>query len=285
MLKHASCPVCDAPNTFKVRYHLYNSDLLQCNNCNHYFFETIPTDEELTQHYQTYPHNLPLSDITIKRYNELLDRFEKYRSTNNILDYGCGDGYFLQEAKKRNWNVYGVEFDKKSIEICTAKGINMITIDSITSYTNYFDVVTAFEVIEHLTYPGKFLKIIYNILNINGVFYGTTPNFNSLTRYIRGAAWRVIEYPEHLMYFTSGALKRSFQKNQFKILDVMTTGIDIHEWTKRKRTNYQHNISAIEASRENFESGYRKLIKKCINLLLNLLKCGDSLKWLVQKIK
>ena len=118
------------------------------------------------------------------RYNELLDIFERYRKTSNILDIGCGVGYFLEEAKKRNWNVYGTEYSEQAVNICTEKGLNVKkgTTSSINFDKEFFDIITSFEVIEHINNPLEEIQSIYNILRDDGIFYLTTPNINSITR-------------------------------------------------------------------------------------------------------
>ena len=85
------------------------------------FCSKIPTERELSNHYQSYSREDYLSEITIKRFNELFDSFEPYRQTNKILDIGCGVGFLMEIAKKRGWEVYGTEFTQDAIDICEAK--------------------------------------------------------------------------------------------------------------------------------------------------------------------
>ena len=64
-----------------------------------------PTPAELNQYYTNYPAVTELTEITRKRYLELLDRFEPFRKTNKLIDVGCGSGLFLQVAAERGWGV------------------------------------------------------------------------------------------------------------------------------------------------------------------------------------
>jgi SAM-dependent methyltransferase len=66
-----------------------------------------------------------VSPLTIDSYNKLLDGMEKYRKLNTLIDVGCGKGWFLLEARKRGWDVYGTEFSDEAIRICIAAGIEM----------------------------------------------------------------------------------------------------------------------------------------------------------------
>ncbi len=124
MKNHVNCLICKSDRL--VNLESYSSTFLcKCKDCGFVFSKKIPTSDELIKHYSNYGRNDYLSPITVKRYNELLDYFEKYRKTNKILDVGCGIGYFLEEAKKRNWEVYGTEYTDVAIDICTSKGISM----------------------------------------------------------------------------------------------------------------------------------------------------------------
>ena len=282
---HNSCIGCDSKSLKSLKR--YNaSSLVKCENCSLIFSKKIPSALELKEHYQEYGRNDYLSPITIKRYNEILDKFEKYRKTGNLLDVGCGIGYFLVEAKKRGWNVYGTEFTQSAIDICNNKGIETnIGILNPNNYNNVeFDVVTSFEVIEHINNPNEDLQNIYSILRKGGLFYITTPNFNSLNRFYLKENWNVIEYPEHLAYYTKKTLKNLMQKNGFKTISNKSTGISITriKTSKNKSVENSENISANtddEKLRNKIEkNSILKFIKTITNSLLNLFGVGDSLK-------
>ena len=114
--QHNHCLICSSSNLTILP--AYQKDyLVQCMSCKFVFCNRIPTNDELLNHYKKYNRGNELSPITLLRYNELLDKFEQFRQTNNILDIGCGDGYFLEAAKNRGWNVYGTEFTDEAIEI------------------------------------------------------------------------------------------------------------------------------------------------------------------------
>ena len=124
MASHTNCLICGS-NKIKTLNGYEHAHLVKCKNCHFVFSLQIPTQQELICHYEGYGRDDYLSDITIKRYNEVLDEFEKYRKNNRILDIGCGVGYFLEVAKQRGWDVYGTEFTDEAVQICEDKGIQM----------------------------------------------------------------------------------------------------------------------------------------------------------------
>ena len=205
---HHNCIICSSK--FLIPLKEYESThLCKCNSCGFVFSQKAPTQEELTTHYQGYGRNDHLSPITVKRYQELLDQLEKYRKTNRLIDVGCGIGYFLDEAKKRGWEVYGTEFTDEAVQICRDKGIQITKgkLDTTNYKEGMFDVITSFEVIEHINNPVEEVRDFSNILRKGGVVYATTPNFNSLLRYRLKSAYNIICYPEHLSYYTPKTIK------------------------------------------------------------------------------
>ena len=199
-----TCVLCGSPHLVLLKGYEQNY-LVKCSSCDFVFCQRKPTAEELKVHYGLYPRANAISEITLKRYSGLLDAFEPYRKTNNIIDVGCGDGFFLEVAKRRKWNVFGTEFTKEAIDVCEQKGIQM-TVSPLNSNlypSDFFDIITSFEVIEHINNPKEELKSFYSILRKGGIVYVTTPNFNSISRNILKSRWNIIEYPEHLSYYTT----------------------------------------------------------------------------------
>jgi len=249
------------------------------------FEKRIPGSEELQKHYAGYSRNDYLSPVTIRRYQELLDFFEPYRRTGKILDLGCGVGYFLEEAARRGWQVYGTEFTDEAVRICRDKGIQMkqgrTTADMFPQ--DSFDIITSFEVIEHINYPLEEMNCIRRFLRHGGLFYCTTPNFNALERYRLKAAYRVIAYPEHLSYYTPHTFHYLMRRNGMKKIFLRTTGLSISTLLGDKKT--QGAAGAVSADskdeklRESLDSGkFMRLVKSVLNALLSFSGLGNSLK-------
>ena len=270
--------------------------LCQCRNCSMVFSCINPTPEQLENHYKGYGRNDYLSPITIKRYHEILDAFEAVRKTNRILDVGCGIGYFLDVAKSRGWEVYGTEYTDSAVTICEDKGITMHA--GALNPQNYsaesFDVITSFEVIEHINTPNEEVQRIFSLLRKGGYFYVTTPNFNSLLRYYLGPKYNVIGWPEHLSYYTPKTLTALMLNHGFKKVWVQSTGISITRFitsrSKQENANPEEGTEFVSAHtddeklRTRLESNsFMAIAKKAINFILTLTGKGDALKGLFQK--
>lgn len=285
---HNKCLICDSERIRDMKdYEVIR--LCRCSNCNFVFSRIIPTKQELYNYYQGYGLNSYLSPLTIKRYNQLLDKFEPYRKTNKILDFGCGTGYFLIEAKKRGWEVYGVELSQEAIKQCVQKNIS--TSKDIIHILGYekemFDVIVSIEVLEHINNPNEELTNFRSILRKGGLVYVTTPNFNSVLRHYLKAKYNIIKYPEHLTYYTPATLKKVFEINGFKKIKIETTGLSSTRLKTSKGKSTQRIISPVsddEKIRNSIEDKiHMRLLKRTVNSLLTVIGSGDSLKgWFVK---
>lgn len=260
--------------------------LVKCGDCGLVFGKEDPSPEELTAHYTNYPRYQTLSPITEKRYNELLDKFESYRKTNNLIDLGCSNGLFLECAKKRGWNVYGTEYAQECIDYCAKNNITVFKSDKLPPefFKLQFDVVTSFEVIEHINTPNPEMDFIKKILRKGGAHYVTTPNFRSISRLLLKEKWNVIEYPEHLTYYTAKTLNDLMIKHGFKKQFLVTTGVSLLRFNQSRgkdEINRTLNNNVDENLRESIEKNILlQWVKNFLNFLLNAFKIGDAMKGL-----
>jgi 2-polyprenyl-3-methyl-5-hydroxy-6-metoxy-1,4-benzoquinol methylase len=277
------CLVCGSPAiTAWPRYrHIH---LMRCSQCRFVFSGKIPSTQELLNLYSSYGRNDYLSPITIKRFHEILDGLEPVRQTNRMLDVGCGIGYFLAEAAKRKWEVYGTEFTPEAVEICRGKGINMQegSLNPAHYAPESFDVIISIEVIEHINHPREEVQKFARLLRPGGVVYLTTPNFNSVSRKILHEKWNVLSYPEHLCYYTPKTLTRLFAGFGFRREKIKTTGVSITRLRSSATGIAEVAVAAgsqDEKLRRKFESSFLlQRVKSVVNGLLNLTGTGDHLK-------
>ncbi len=200
---------------------------------------------------------------------------------------------FLVEAKNRGWDVHGTEYTDEAIAVCKRKGITMkqgkLSKDWFPE--GHFDIVTSFEVIEHINNPREETANINHILREGGLFYFTTPNFNAIERYVLKEKYNVIEYPEHLCYYTKKTINYLLKNAGFRKLRLLTTGFSISR-LKVSMGNAASNERSINNStderiRASFETNrLKKFVKKTINSALNIFGVGSSLKgWYLKSSK
>ncbi len=286
---HSRCLITNAQDLYPLKGYEKNY-LVKSKSSGFVFCSKIPTDEEILKHYTNYPIGYGVdSAITTIRINEVLDGFEKFRKTNNMLDVGCGPGLFLIEAKKRGWEVYGTEFTDNQLAYLHDKGINTLkgklTNDSFED--ELFDVIISSEVIEHINNPLEEMIHFHRLLRKGGLVYLTTPNCNAIERFLLKGDYAIIEYPEHLCYYTPKTIDLLLTNNGFNKLKITTTGVSIariKKSIKRKNNESTEHVFSDESIREQLEFGYKRYIKLFINGMLNLFGIGNSLKaWYVKE--
>lgn len=283
-MNHTKCILCNGTKLHSLD-EFKECGLVKCDSCSFVFSKFIPSKKDLIDYYSgNYDRTSYFSPITRKRYEELLDKFESYRRTNKILDIGCGYGFFLEVAKERGWEVYGVEITQKAVDTCEEKGINMFMgdISEVSFDEDSFDVVVSIEVIEHLNDPNTFLSKSYSLLRKGGLMYVTTPNFNSYLRHQLKADYDVICYPNHLSYFSVKTLKRAFVQNGFKKQKIKTTGMSVTRVKTSKGKSQQEFVSETsddEMIRYRIEKNvFLRAMKNVINSTLSILRIGHNIK-------
>ena len=279
MEQHQHCLLCHSPRIRPLKEEYAHAFLVRCEDCGLVFGRRIPSEEELRIHYSGYRRNNPLSPVTIKRYEELLAQFEPYRKSGRILDVGCGDGYFLDVAKKAGWEVYGSEFTDEAVSLCRAKGIHMHQ-GRIQEYKPGmdFDVITSFEVLEHINDGEEHVTHLYRLLRPGGLFYFTTPNFNSMSRRWLGGKWNIIEYPEHLVYYTPATVTRLLKNAGFRRKKLITTGFSPQRFKISAGTAATPGNSDEQLRQKIEGKSWLRLVKKLLNAALSFTRSGDTLK-------
>ncbi len=187
MDRFKKCLICNS-NDLSILKGYEKNHLCKCGNCGFVFSQKIPLHTELLNEYSKYPRDDLISKITLKRYDDLLNFFQKYRIQNNIIDIGAGNGHFIAKAKEAGWNSYATEFDDRAVELCRQKGVTVHKgkLDLSNYQENYFDVIYSSEVIEHINNPVEEIQNYNKILRKEGLNYITTPNLNSISHKLTG---------------------------------------------------------------------------------------------------
>ena len=291
------CPVCGMKNILPLRkfkaLHLY-----KCRDCAFVFDQRKPSNKEFTDHYKQYSYSSlkECSPPTINSYNRLLDEFELYKKTGNILDVGCGQGDFLNEARKRGWRIFGSEYSESAVALLLSRGIKAEQGELTAKMYGdvQFDVITSFEVIEHINNSDTHFKLIYNKLRQGGLFYCTTPNFNALLRYLEKDSFPIICYPEHISFYTKTSLIHQAVLHGFNIKKIQTTGLDLRRlkdqlYRDSTSMSNKNNMRVVKFKTDAFRveveaSRFLRSVKKWTNWLLSATQSGDTLKaYLIKK--
>ena len=160
-------------------------------------------------------------------YDDKYDIFEEILGRKgNILDIGSGTGYFLKRGLDRNWDCLGFEPSK----IAHRYSKNHLGLNVINKFFNekniesidFFDVVHASEVLEHVSNPKDVIHNAWSKLNDNGIICISVPNdynpFQLLLRDYMGYEPWWEQPPHHINYFNMESLKNLLVNNGFNIV-------------------------------------------------------------------
>jgi 2-polyprenyl-3-methyl-5-hydroxy-6-metoxy-1,4-benzoquinol methylase len=147
--------------------------------------------------------------------DRLLAQTLRWRTSGTLVDFGCGDGKFLERAQ-RHFDVWGVEISARAAELArkrvpAARVVHApITEAALPAAT--FDVVTQFSVLEHEWRPLSALRAAHAALKPGGMTLLKVPNYASWNRRVMGKDWCGFRLPDHCNYFTSGTLAAMLRK-------------------------------------------------------------------------
>lgn len=153
----------------------------------------------------------------------------KKLSPGLLLDVGCSDGEWAKYWIYRGWRAFGVDVNSQNVEIAKKKGVQAAVLDlnkdNLPFDSNFFDLIFAGEIIEHLIDTDGFLRELHRCLKPQGHLLLTTPNLASFENRIRILLGR---YPVwfdyglhgsgHIRAYTPRVLKYQLRQNGFSIV-------------------------------------------------------------------
>ena len=195
--------------------------IVKCCNCGLVYKD--PVEKDIKEKYGRLDDKdyLRSKEARIEKFKIDLSKIQKYKKEGKILDIGCGHGLFLGVAKDRGWDAYGIELSKEVCKYGRSLGLNIINkgLEETNFKENSFDVITLWDVIEHVENPSETLKLSNHILKKGGIIVFSTPNIGSLFAKIMGKKWWNL-VNMHLYYFDKKTIKKILEKNGFIVLKI-----------------------------------------------------------------
>lgn len=212
--------------------------LVRCNRCGLLYLNPRPTREELQRHY---PDNYHPFDHAVGSNPSLFVRWARRygilrrcravirkRHEGRLLDVGCATGVFLDEMRRQgNWEVYGVEpaalaasYAREHFGLQVFQG----TLLDAGYPDDFFDVVTMWDVLEHVPNPRGYLDEIRRILKPGGWLIIKVPDPCSWEARLFGPYWIGYDAPRHLFGFPRHVLSRELASLGFCLKEMQCLG-------------------------------------------------------------
>lgn len=213
------CPVCGGMDS-KVHLELDRFQIVRCSGCQFLYVENVLSDAANADYYDDYGGlrfqqgqrvNAKTSLPTIKALGDLRGR--------TLLDVGSGFGFFLAAARDLGMKVTGAELSRHERDYAEKTlGIEMFASLEQVPGDRIFDVVTLWEVIEHLRDPGAMIDMIAPLVRPGGFLVLGTDNFESKAVRTMGAGFPKWIPHQHISLFAPATLKRlATRSGAFKV--------------------------------------------------------------------
>lgn len=237
-IPNVHCPACRSARR-TVRLERFGRKVMQCLDCDVGYMDAFPADVEdvysqtvyLESHEVNYLQNVDYRKkrFAMERLDIIRRHLRKPPSQARLLDVGCGTGWFLEVAKEKGFLVSGQEIGKQLAEYTSKKlGARIHTVPlAELPKSEVFDVITLFDVLEHVTDPRAVLKALRDHLNPGGIGVIFTPNLDSVGIGILRERSSLIMPAEHLFYFTPASLRRIIEETPLEVVEFQTKGMDI----------------------------------------------------------
>ncbi len=236
------CPLCNG-NSYKVvsLTESLEGSLVRCLTCGLIRLHPMPAPDKTAALYECsdyMPNRLQAQSRYMRWENQRDDRFARIVNSPpgpeaRLLDVGCATGTFLNRVRAKGWQVEGVEAGEHLAWFARERyGLNVHTgqIEDVLDCFEFesFDVITLWDVIEHLRQPIEVLNGLYRILKPGGNLYLATPNadgwvaqFHLHTLACWWGIWPHPEPPYHLYQFSRKSLVRALRKVGFVSIELM----------------------------------------------------------------
>lgn len=167
-----------------------------------------------------YMRELPAKELNARSVLRHINDLTKTRGT--LLDVGCGAGIFLNVARDEGWDCYGIEpLAAHAIFARAHFGLNIVTdtLHDDTYPSNFFDVVTAFQVFEHLIHPDREIERIRRILRTGGLVVIEVPDIDTLAvKLLRSKHRHFVQ--DHVSLFSAKTLTLLLNRKGFEIKEI-----------------------------------------------------------------
>jgi 2-polyprenyl-3-methyl-5-hydroxy-6-metoxy-1,4-benzoquinol methylase len=222
------CPICKVPGT--VYKQVGPATYYRCGACETLFQHPMPTLEAMRDYvereyssgvYSDYVSAAALKSLT---FSARAARILRRTGPGRLLDVGASCGYFVDEALKAGFDAYGLELSSEAVASAPEPLRARLTIGDVNTLErrgeSAYDVVTAFDIIEHTFNPVAFLESLRRVARPGSTIAITTPDTGHFLRYVLGARWPMLQPMQHTVLFSSRSLSMALAQAGFTDITV-----------------------------------------------------------------
>ncbi len=220
------CPYCNSIDYEKWGENVRNFSSVKCKKCKIVYLKNPLSNDAQSLYYKNYLNNVHQKKNVKKKQRTimykheldyLIDSIEDFTKINDVLDVGCGGGYFLDLFKKKRKKTYGVEVGLDSY--LTAKKKHTMFYGEFNEKLNIkkkFDLIVMRGVIEHVDDPKQYVHYAQKILKKSGyILITATPNLDCISAEIFKERWTQHRPESHILHLKESHVDQLFSKKKF----------------------------------------------------------------------
>lgn len=286
----SDCALCGGSDSI-THYQTKDYRIIKCNKCGLLFTDPQLTKEKLKKYYTEFADHrylLKYKHQAIERGKKILEMVGRLKRGGDLLDVGCGYGFFLNLAREKGWRTYGLELSQGALKYARATyKLDLFEGDiaEVRLQPKKFDLITLQHVLEHVPMPILVLNKLAKALKDDGILVVVVPNASSLIAKLAGTRWVCFsEVTHHLFHYTAKTLSLLLGLGGFGTLTSMTCqweGRDLMWGMKvflKRFINAEENQGIIKGADQSNWQEEQQMIARGINMWSHLLS------WLMAKL-
>ncbi|MFH1140035.1 MAG: class I SAM-dependent methyltransferase [Pseudomonadota bacterium] len=202
----------------------------RCDGCGLIFVNPVLRDERVLEHYRSESSWVQVLESATQveldrlKYTYGLDLAGPYLAGNSLLDVGAGTGLFLKTAQALDFDPLGVELHRENAARLRREGFTVIDrpLEEAGLAPGRFDLVSLWEVLEHIVHPDRLLEEIRRILKPEGVLLILVPNVDALSARVLHEKSGAFGGHSHVNCFNGPTLARLLSRTGFEVLEMET---------------------------------------------------------------
>ena len=208
----------------------HHPQIVNCQACGYVYANPRWSEDELIEAYaavedETYVTERIGRVLTFQKHLQHMEKWTGAGNGRSLLDIGAYIGVFVEEAQKNGWDAVGVEPSDWAAAEAQERGLNVIvgTQDTPELQGKTFDVITMWDVIEHVDSPSEEMAKAYRLLKPGGWLVMHTMDISSLTAKVMGKRWPWF-MDMHLHYFSQKSMAQMLKNNDYEVIWSGTQG-------------------------------------------------------------
>ncbi len=223
------CYLCKSTKNESWGKPIRNFYAVRCSKCDLVYLKNPLTDTVQNLFYKNYMKNVhqrrkikvfQRSKMYQIEFNYLTSSIgiKNFKKIKNVLDVGCGGGFFLDLFKRNKIKTYGTEVGEDSfLEAKKKHQMYYGEFNKKMKITKKFDLIIMRGVVEHVTNPRAYITLAKKLIKKNGFFFITaTPNLESIMAKIFKERWTLHTPETHIMHLKESHLDSMIENKNFK---------------------------------------------------------------------